>query len=111
MKKYKKLRYTGINYLFSKRPKMYNTISFNCPTVTICFWIMSSACDWDKQQIQLYNSENFRGSMSKYLYLICERRYIGVKCRLRSQDPKFGSLYRGLRYNGVRYIGFLPIQV
>ena len=25
LKKYKKFRYTGFNYLFSKRPKLYNT--------------------------------------------------------------------------------------
>ena len=25
LKKYEKLRYTGVNYFFSKRPKLYNT--------------------------------------------------------------------------------------
>ena len=27
------------------------------------------------------------------------------------RNPKFDSLYRGFLYNGVCYIGFLPIQI
>ena len=52
--------------------------------------------------------------MSKYLYLFCELRYIGVKCSLGTQNlvryTGF-SLYRVFVITGFVISGILPIQI
>ena len=71
------------------------------PTVTMLLHVIETK---DK-----YNYGNFRCSMSKYLYLSCELRYIGVQCGLGTQTL--------VRYTGVLVItgfiisGFLPIKL
>ena len=86
---YEKLRYTGVNYLFSKRSKLYNTKSHFSDGDSASQPCKLHVIETKNKQ----NFENFRCSMSKYLYLFCELCYMGVKCGLGTQNS--------VRYTGV----------